>query len=144
MGKGLLFAIFILLAILAVFMISNYKRPVQNVASATPQSTQENKESSITGAVGEVKEITVLASEYEFTPTNIELKEGEAVKLTFKNTGTLPHNLVIDELGVTSKTINGGKEDVVEFKAIKTGSFKFYCSIGNHRSLGMEGKATVK
>lgn len=142
MGKGLLFAVFILLAIGAFVVVNNYKSPA--AVTPVPQTVQENKESTNPGMAIDIREISVSGSEYSYTPSSIELKEGENIKLTFKNTGSLPHNLVIDELGVTSKTISGGKEDVVEFKAAKTGSFKFYCSIGNHRKNGMEGTAIVK
>ncbi|MBI4057763.1 hypothetical protein HY405_00355, partial [Candidatus Microgenomates bacterium] len=61
-----------------------------------------------------------------------------------RNTGRLPHNLTIDELVVETDTIPAGKETTVEFAASKGGTFTAYCSVGNHRALGMEVKVEVK
>lgn len=94
--------------------------------------------------VMEASEITVEGSEFKFTPPVISLKAGEKVKLTFKNTGKLLHNLTINELGVATKTVSGGESDTIEFTANKTGSFTMYCSIGNHRAQGLEGDVEIK
>lgn len=92
----------------------------------------------------EVNDITVEANEFSFSPSNISLTTGERVRITFKNVGRNPHNFMIDELGVASQTIPGGGSDTIEFTADKSGTFTFYCSIGNHRSLGMEGELSVE
>lgn len=93
---------------------------------------------------GEIREIVVSGNEYSFTPGSLSLKEGEQVRIVFRNNGRLPHNLAIDELDVVSDTIPGGQETTVEFTAEKTGSFTMYCGVGNHRALGMEGAVEVK
>ncbi|KKU17237.1 MAG: Copper binding protein, plastocyanin/azurin family [Candidatus Woesebacteria bacterium GW2011_GWC2_45_9] len=93
---------------------------------------------------GEVREITVEGSEYSFSPESLTVAAGERVSLTFKNTGNLPHNFTIDELGVRTKTIAGGQTDVVEFTAGASGTFTFYCSLAGHRQLGMEGDLEVQ
>ena len=75
----------------------------------------------------------------------LELEEKkEKVKLTFVNKGKLPHNLAIDELSVLTDTIPAGKSTMTEFTANQTGSFTAYCSVGNHRALGMEGEVEVR
>ena len=40
--------------------------------------------------------------------------------------------------------INGGETDSIEFVADKVGTFEYYCSVGQHRSMGMVGKLTVE
>jgi plastocyanin len=50
---------------------------------------------------------------------------------------------VIDEFNVKPKQIGANAEDSVEFTADKTGSFEFYCSVGNHREMGMKGTLVV-
>lgn len=90
------------------------------------------------------RELTVQGGEYKFSPGSISLTKGERVRINFKNTGRLPHNLTIDELGVATDTISGGKDASVEFTAGKTGTFVMYCSVANHRALGMEGEVEVK
>lgn len=94
--------------------------------------------------VREGREIEVSADEYSFSPGAISVKKGEKIRLTFKNTGKLPHNYTIDELGVATKTIGGGQTETIEFTAEKSGTFTYYCGVGNHRSLGMEGKLEVR
>jgi plastocyanin len=91
-----------------------------------------------------IREISVDGNEYEFSPSSITVTEGEKVRLIFTNVGSMPHDFVIDELGVRSRTISGGGTDTVEFTANQSGTFSFYCSVGNHRALGMEGDLEVQ
>ena len=93
---------------------------------------------------GEAREIEVSGDEYAYTPSSISVKKGEKVRITFTNNGNLPHNLVIDELALSTKTIVSGKSDMIEFTAEGDADLVFYCSIGNHKNLGMEGTIEVK
>ena len=78
-----------------------------------------------------------------FDPKNITVQKGDTVKIIFTNTeGT--HDLVIDEFNVATKKTNAGESDTVQFVADKMGTFEYYCSVGNHRQMGMVGKLIVK
>ncbi|MBI4101479.1 MAG: cupredoxin domain-containing protein [Candidatus Nealsonbacteria bacterium] len=93
----------------------------------------------------EAREITVSASEFSFSPSSIIVKAGERVKIIFQNNGNVPHNLVIDGLGVGTKIIGSGKTETVEITAPSTpGTHAFYCSIPGHRESGMEGSLIVE
>lgn len=92
----------------------------------------------------QVKEIVLEASEFKYDLQEINLKKGEKVILTLKNVGRMPHDFVVDELGVRTKVINKGETDKIEFIPERTGNFEFYCSVGNHRQLGMSGKVVVE
>ena len=113
--------------------------PTTTQASPTPGTGTTTSQTE-----GEVKEITVEGSEYSFSPESLSVLAGEKIRLTFKNMGNLPHNFTIDELGVTTKTIAGGKTDVVEFTAGASETFTFYCSLAGHQKLGMEGDLEVQ
>ena len=90
-----------------------------------------------------VKEFTIDAAPYSFTPNTISVNLGDTVKITLKNTkGT--HDLKIDEFGVATRTLNVGEEQTITFVADKSGTFEYYCSIGNHRAMGMVGALTVR
>jgi plastocyanin len=91
-----------------------------------------------------VKEITVTAKEFSFSPASISLKVGDKVKLTFKNEGKMEHNFVIDELEVETIMVSPGEEDTVEFEVTEKMEVSYYCSVGSHRQLGMEGKLIVE
>lgn len=106
--------------------------PTTAVTESTPAPTQQETI------------INVAGTEYSFTPKSINLEAGKPVKIVYKNTGTLPHDLVITELGIRTKVIGQGKEDAITFTPDKSGNFTFFCSVGNHRQLGMEGNIRVK
>lgn len=105
----------------------------QEVPTASPQEED-----------GEVKEITVVGKEYSFEPSVITVSPGQKVRIIYKNGGASLHNLVIAQIGVTSKTIGPGEEDMIEFVAPEKGTYEIYCSIGTHRHLGMTGSLEVK
>ena len=106
--------------------------------------TSDSRVSQPTPVEQTVREITVTGSEYKFSPGNISVARGEQVRIIFQNSGTLPHNLTINKLGIDTDTIPGGGSTTIEFVAGKTGIFTMFCSVGNHRSLGMEGEVEVK
>lgn len=103
--------------------------------SASPSGAMEDETA--------VKEFTIDGSNFKFQPNTIAVNKGDKVKVTFKNTQGF-HDFVIDEYNVRTKQINGGAEDMVEFTADKAGTFEFYCSVGQHRQMGMKGTLTVK
>lgn len=142
MSKNVWLVLGVLIALVVVAVLAlqgGYKTP-------TPAAVAPQTETPATASEGANagREIVVSGSELKFSPVAISLTKGETVKITFKNTGTLPHNLTIAELGVSTKTVGGGEEDSVTVTADKTGSYAFYCSVGTHRAQGMEGKVEVK
>lgn len=114
---------------------------VPTQAPATESAVPQASEGAMTN---EVKEIKVSGTDYAFSPASLSVKKGEKVKIVFQNDGKFPHNLVIDELKVTTKTINVGQTDTVEFTADKAGSYSMYCSVDAHRQKGMEGTVSVQ
>lgn len=92
---------------------------------------------------GTVKEFTVSGSNFKFEPAILTVNKGDTVKITFKNTGGI-HDFRIDDLEVETEIINGVGEDSVEFVADRTGTFEYYCSVGNHKQMGMKGTLTIQ
>ena len=88
------------------------------------------------------KEFTVTGENFSFTPATLAAKKGDTVTIVFKNKGGF-HDLKIDEFGVATKKIQGGAEESVTFVADKAGSFEYYCSVGEHRAMGMKGTLVV-
>lgn len=141
--KYLAFLFFVIVAISLLFFFYfqqtllgiRKERGLQNSSSAP---TFEVKEKNL-----ESEEIEIEATEFRFSPSEISLKEGTKLILHLKNTGQMPHDFVIDELQVRSRVLNPGETERIEIRANRKGTFSFYCSIGNHRFLGMEGKVVV-
>jgi len=94
----------------------------------------------ILGAEANV-EVSMEAANFSFTPNVINASPGDRVSVTFtKNAGF--HTFVIDEIGVEFAITEG---EVLNFTApSEPGSYPFYCSIGSHRSMGMEGTLIVE
>lgn len=89
-------------------------------------------------------EINISGNEFAFTPSNITVRKGQPAKITFKNAGKYPHNLVVSDLNLQTKTIQPGEEDSITFTPDKTGSFEFICTVPGHADRGMKGTLTVQ
>ena len=87
--------------------------------------------------------ITVAGQNFSFSPSAITVHQGDTVKITFVNNGGA-HNFVLEGYNVSTPVISGGQQASVTFVANKTGTFAYYCSVANHRAMGMEGTLTVQ
>ena len=150
MNNKLILAAFTIIIIIVVaaggyyFMNANKTatNPTTNevtIPTSAPESEAATSPSEVSGT-----EITVECGEFKFTPSEITVKKGEKVTLAFKNAGSVPHDYVIADLGVTTRRINPGEEDTVEFTPEEAGEFKFICDIGNHEEQGMTGTLIVE
>ena len=92
---------------------------------------------------GVAKEFTIEASPYKFSVTEIRVKKGDTVRILVK-TMKGSHDLVIDEFELATSQLAEGEEEEVEFVADRVGTFEYYCSVGNHRAMGMVGKLIVE
>jgi nitrosocyanin len=93
-------------------------------------------------STGAVKEFTVTGDNFAFAPNTMTVKKGDTVKVTFKNAEGF-HDFKLDEFGVSTKQIGANTSETVTFVADKAGSFEYYCSVGQHRAMGMKGTLTV-
>lgn len=102
-------------------------------------------DSMVEGAMDEVmsQTISVEGGNYYFKPNVIKVKKGDKVTINFTNAGGT-HNFVIDEFDVNSGMVGSSQTKTFEFTPTKTGTFEFYCSVGNHRQLGMKGSLIVE
>lgn len=107
------------------------------------ESSTDEMQSTDSAVSGDVKEFTVTGSSFSFAPSTLKVKKGDTVKITFKNSGGM-HDFVIDDFKTQTKTIKSGETDVAQFIADKAGTFEYYCSVGNHRAMGMKGTLTVE
>ena len=139
----------IIIAIVAVGVLAFSFLPgnsqTQNTGSPAseqtqPEPSQPNEQSPESGSSSEFREITVTAKEFSYNPPAISVTAGEKVRILFKNEGTMPHDFRIEELDIGTKVISPGQTDTLEFTAPSVGTYTFFCSVGSHRQLGMEGE----
>lgn len=89
-----------------------------------------------------VKEFSVDAAPFSFAPSSMTVNKGDTVKITVRNVNGV-HDLKIDEFGASTRLLNAGESETITFVADKAGTFEYYCSVGNHRALGMVGTLSV-
>ena len=116
---------------------------IQQVNQVTDLKTNSAEEVVAAKDSGRTIEVTIEGNSFKFTPNVIKAKKGDTVRLIFKSTGAI-HNLVIDEFGIETNKIGDGEEEEVEFVVDKAGTFEYYCSVANHRAMGMVGKLIVE
>ncbi len=80
---------------------------------------------------------------------DIVVNVGDTVRITIVNNDTINHNWGVDVLSpaaftARTPTIRGvGNTTSVEFNTSIPGVFKYYCNVGRHRQLGLEGNLVV-
>lgn len=109
-------------------------------AGSFPAAQQASKE-----AVQEppVHEIRMTAKKYEYSPSEIRVKQGERVRLLITALDR-KHGFAIKDLNIKTE-LEKGKETVVEFTADRPGEYKFKCSVRcGWRHRWMNGKLVVE
>jgi len=89
------------------------------------------------------REFNVTVFSFGFDPSSISVNEGDTVRLNINNTASARHTFNIDEFNVHTGDLPTGVVITEEFVANQTGTFFYYCDVGNHRQQGMEGNLTV-
>ena len=109
------------------------------------------------------REIVILMSEMDYTPSKIEVKRGEQIRFVIRNVGSESHEFLLASTADNLKHAevmkknpdmehdepNGlklapKKSGEVLWKFTKAGTFEYSCLIPTHREFGMIGKVVVK
>jgi uncharacterized cupredoxin-like copper-binding protein len=104
-----------------------------------------------------------MTDDMRFTPSHIEVRQGETVRLRVRNAGKLLHELVIgtpQELTAHAAMmakhpnmdhdepymvhVDPGKSGEIVWTFNRTGEFEFACLIAGHFQAGMKGRITVR
>ena len=92
---------------------------------------------------GEFKEFKMTAKQFAFEPSTIEVNKGDRVRLIVTSTD-VPHGIAIPEYAINEK-LDPGKPKTIEFTAVKSGTFKTFCSVFCGPEHGaMKGSIVVK
>jgi plastocyanin len=114
-------------------------------AAAGTSSSAAAGPSSAASTVGQDGTLTAKEADFSIDLGTKTLKAGPYV-VKVDNTGNATHDLVVEQNGAkiagTSKIAPGGSASLSV--TLKPGSYVFYCSIGNHRSMGMEVTVAVQ
>ena len=128
---------------------SEKTNPGQNQESANNQGQQQVLSGNQNSAPGqnqtspEAKVFNVDGGNFSFSLKEIRVKKGDRVRVVFKNLEGL-HDWVLDEFNARTAQIQANQATEVEFVADKAGTFEYYCSVGQHRQMGMKGNFIVE
>jgi plastocyanin len=86
---------------------------------------------------------TIEAQDIAFSTNELTVKPGDTIEMT--NTGQLPHDFVVDELGIKEETPGNGDTVTITIpEDAQPGDFEFYCSVPGHKQAGMVGTLTIE
>ena len=104
---------------------------------------EENTEEEPTEEVSTTKEFDIIAKQWDFSPSTVEVNEGDTVILRVKSID-VKHGFFLSTFGV-NENLNPGETKTIQFVADRKGTFPFYCSVfcgAGHTD--MDGSLIVK
>jgi plastocyanin len=115
------------------------------LAGCTPTKNSNGADTNGTSDENIQTDFEITASHLAFSPDVLEVEAGQTVTVRVTSEDEM-HDFVIDELDVDSGFIGAGDSAVVEITVPADASgqeYEFYCSVSNHRALGMVGTLRV-
>jgi plastocyanin len=94
-------------------------------------------------AIEGATEVTVIGTEFGFTPEVITVTQGEPVNVTFVNDGRILHDFTISELDIGVQA-GPGQEATFGFTPKEAGVYSIVCTLPGHASQGMTASLVVK
>jgi hypothetical protein len=73
----------------------------------------------------------------------ITVREGDQVRIQVVNDGSRPHNLIIPEFRIVSRSLFHGERNYIEFTAGHAGTFSFFSDAPGHVEPGLTGQLHV-
>lgn len=125
--------------------VSETKNEVRTPPGVTEAKSMMEEGQTATGGsmMGKMMNVMMEAKPFSFSQREIRVKKGDTVKIQLTNKEGF-HDWVIDEFKARTKQLQAGQSETIEFIADKTGTFEYYCSVGQHRAQGMVGKLIVE
>jgi plastocyanin len=130
------------LAISLAFLTACGSDPAGPDAAATAAETSSG--SSAPADSGETESITATEADFSISLDDDSLSPG-TYEITVNNEGDATHDLVVERGGedvAGTEEIQPGESATLTVE-LESGDYVFYCSIGTHRSMGMEIDVSV-
>ena len=113
------------------------------VVSGCSSSTSGSAVASNAPSTGQVKEVVIDAYSWGFNQNTVQINKGDQVRVTVRSSSGA-HGVAFPDFGVQTGRIAAGSEEVIEFIADKSGSFKYFCNIPcGHGHSSMSGQLIV-
>jgi nitrite reductase (NO-forming) len=88
------------------------------------------------------QEVTVVARDFSFSPSELRISAGGTVNLILANEDSLPHDITIPALGLSLPAAPGTTASAA-LSAARPGTYEFFCSVPGHKEAGMTGVLRV-
>jgi uncharacterized cupredoxin-like copper-binding protein len=89
-------------------------------------------------------EVHVSLTEYKIEPADIKIPANKTVNIMVKNDGTMPHNLVINDLKVQGNMLSPGETQTITVKTGAAGKLEAMCGVAGHKEMGMKANVSVE
>ncbi|HUL85510.1 MAG TPA: cupredoxin domain-containing protein [Actinomycetota bacterium] len=121
----------VLLLAVACTSSSSSAASTSSTTTTTPPPATQTSQSPSGGGGGTATvtgktSLAMTAENFSFSPSELVGSPGQTLKITVKNTATVPHNFSIDAQNI-NVTINPGQSKVITVTFPQSGSVQFYC-----------------
>ncbi len=99
-----------------------------------------NPPQATTGGASSSNQVQLDASDYQFSPAQLQVAAGATLTVKLTNTGKATHSFTIRELNVDA-VVQPGQETDIQVTPQSAGTLQFICRF--HQSRGMVGTLTV-
>lgn len=92
--------------------------------------------------------LTTTGDDLKFSPSELKVKAGTAVTLTYNNQSRMEHDFTADlptkEGKPVALKVAAGQSGKITFTPSKAGTYEAYCSVPGHKDGGMVAKVVVE
>ena len=113
----------------------------------TAATTEAATETAAPPPGGKTRTISVSETDFALAPKDLTVKAGTTVTFEVRNDGGTDHNLEVEGPEGESELeedLAPGDSGQLQVTFSKPGTYEWYCPVGDHQEMGMEGTITVK
>jgi plastocyanin len=110
-----------------------------SASAATTTTAAAGTTTTAGGGGGGGTEIQLVASNFKFDKTSLDMQSGSQVKVEIRNQGQAEHNFTFTEAGA-NQDVEAGEDATANFTAPAAGSYQFFCK---YHPSQMKGTVTV-
>ena len=110
-----------------------------SASAATTTTAAAGTTTTAGGGGGGGTEIQLVASNFKFDKTSLDMQSGGQVKVEIRNQGQAEHNFTFAEAGA-NQDVEAGEDATATFTAPAAGSYQFFCK---YHPSQMKGTVTV-
>src|SRR5205814_2380485 len=108
--------------------------------TAAQTTTQQQTTTTTPAKPPAASNVAVSETEFKITAASTKFKAGQ-ITFQVKNTGKIPHDLAVKQIGDKTKLIQPGDSAKLTV-TLKPGTYELYCTVPGHEAAGMKQNIT--